>query len=126
MKTVRRFGGRPQTLRDRIPVLISFERDRYKEFEQQCIEGKISVSEGVRRLLEQELEKKAEGEVNPLNIIYHKQAEKPLQTDLTQWIQMVHENKDNTQMLIKIENISKACANTARSYIKQGSWRLMK
>lgn len=82
-------GGRPQLLHDRVPMLISFERDRLREFEEQCSNAKISVSEGVRQLVEQELEKKELGEsqgANPCNLRYTVNTEKPLQSDLRQWI----------------------------------------
>lgn len=51
-------GGRPQLLHDRVSRLISFERDRLELFEQRCDASKISVSEGIRLLVERELKKK--------------------------------------------------------------------
>jgi hypothetical protein len=67
-------------------MLISFERDRLHEFEEQCNKDKISVSEGIRRLVEQELEKKELGECNPANIHYGIVENKPLQSDIRYWL----------------------------------------
>jgi hypothetical protein len=68
-------------------MLISFERDRLREFEEQCTEANISVSEGVRQLVDQELEKKAEGECpNPCNISYITYSNKSSQSDLRDWL----------------------------------------
>lgn len=55
-------GGRPQLLHDRVSRLISFERDRLEEFEQRCDMAEISVSEGIRLLVERELKIKKRGE----------------------------------------------------------------
>lgn len=61
---------RPKLIHEEVSKIHCFERDRYKEFEQLCKDEKISVSEGLRILIERELEKKAEGEdrTNPLNL----------------------------------------------------------
>ena len=78
--------GRPSHLRNPKQTPIILERDRLAEFKELCQEQGLSVSEGIRQLIEGELEKKVIGGVNPLNITYHKQAEKPLQMGLDHWI----------------------------------------
>ena len=85
-------------MHDRISMLISFERDRLREFEQQCDEQKISVSEGVRQLVEQALEKNVESDLNPLNLSYNKQENKPLQTDLIQWFSHVDQTTEQNEL----------------------------
>jgi len=73
-------------------MLVSFERDRLREFEEYCTQSKISVSQGVRELLEEFLEKKALGESrepNPCHIsyiTYTTHQEKPSQSDLRDWL----------------------------------------
>lgn len=85
MKERNRLGGRPSILHDRTQMLVSFERDRLREFEEYCIENRISVSQGLRELLEEFLEKKGLGESrepNPCHITYTNGKQKPFQLTL--------------------------------------------
>lgn len=62
---------RPKLLHEQVSKIHSFERGRYIEFEELCKEQDVSVSEGLRLLIERELEKKVKGEIvepNPLNL----------------------------------------------------------
>lgn len=84
----------------------------------------ISFSEFVVACLkEQVAQKKATASevmsLDAINIICRRQEDKPIQLDLTQWIDTVHQHKANTIMLTQIERISTSCAATARSYINQ-------
>src|SRR5262245_19173664 len=84
---------RPKVIHEEVSKIHCFERDRYLEFEQLCKNEKISVSEGLRILIERELEKKAEGEerTNPLNLpnskyTYVLNPKKDLQSDIRQFM----------------------------------------
>lgn len=81
--------GRPSTLHEPITKIIMVERGRLDEFALLCREKGISVSEGMRQLVEQELEKNAIGESNPIRIRYGLEENKPFQTDLTPWLEHV-------------------------------------
>jgi hypothetical protein len=54
--------------RDRTQVLISTERDRFKEFQQLCDKESKSVSLKLKEMIEQELEKNVMGLHNPIAI----------------------------------------------------------
>lgn len=72
MKTRYSRAGRPQQLHDRTSMMVTFERDRLREFEEQCQKHGVSVSEGIRQLIEEDLEKKELGDrrsnYDPLNL----------------------------------------------------------
>ena len=87
--------GRHKLLHEQVSRMHSFERDRYREFEQLCKEKDVSVSEGLRMLIEGELEKKVKGDLvepNPLNLprntidTYVCNPKNPSQSDLREWL----------------------------------------
>ena len=79
----------------------------------------ISFSEYVFALLEAEARKKVEGSESPINVFYGIPENKPLQTDLTQWIQTVHDSKNDVTMLTRIAKIGHALEITANDYIRR-------
>jgi hypothetical protein len=105
-KRKNKLGGRPQIMHDRTQMMISFERDRLKEFEEYCIENKMSVSQGLRELLEEFLEKKELGQLNPLNIPYTNDKQKPFQLTLEACMDELQRVKDNPERVNIIEGIS--------------------
>jgi hypothetical protein len=102
----------------RTTITVNAELDILKEIKELCEKERKSLSEKINELFIEELEKKVVGCKNPLNVSYNQQEEKPLQTDLTQWIDAVHYYKDNNVMLSHIEKIGTAVAATARSYLR--------
>lgn len=116
-----RLGGRPHIMRDRTQMLVSFERDRLLEFEEYCIENKISVSQGLRELLEEFLEKNAERPTNPLNLQYSK--EQPIQTDLLSFMEQIpriQEQKTLNKMLGQCQAIKAIINKRSMELYKQG------
>lgn len=63
---------------ERVAKTLNFESRVYSDFEKLCIEERIYPSHKLQELMIGELEKKGVGLVDPLNIRYRKQAEKPL------------------------------------------------
>ena len=96
--------GRHKLLHEQISRIHSFERDRYKEFSELCKEQEVSVSEGLRNLIEKELEKKALGasrEANPCNISYITnitESKNYFQSDLMQWVSHVDEVTEQNEL----------------------------
>jgi hypothetical protein len=93
MKRNVREVGRPNTLRHPIHLNVIFEEDRVNDFRQMCHDNEISFSEGLRQLMEQELEKKEVGELpNPLglpkpsNSYITNITQKPFQTDIREFM----------------------------------------
>jgi hypothetical protein len=74
---------------ERVTKTLNFESRVYSDFEKLCTEERTYPSHRLQELMVGELEKKGVGAMDPLNIRYHKQEEKPLQTDLTQWLDIV-------------------------------------
>jgi hypothetical protein len=73
----------------------------------------------------EELQKKALGvgsEPNPLKLVSYllnnEQENKPSQSDIRDWMETVHQHKDDNIMLTRIVSISQAMAATANSYIR--------
>lgn len=90
--------------RQRQPVTLSVEKDRWKDFEDLCDKERKSISLKVAEMLEEELQKNALGvarEPNPLNIhTYVHPQEKPLQTGLDRWIKRT----DAIQEIQRVDN----------------------
>lgn len=67
-------------------MTLSVEKDRWKDFEELCYKERKSVSLKIAEMLEEELEKKALGESNPIRISYGTEKEKPSQSDIRIWL----------------------------------------
>jgi len=98
---------------------LNFEEHIFSEFEELCKEENIYPSHKLQKLMIGELEKKVVGNPNPLNVSYGKAEEKPLQTDLTQWIDQVHQAKDDSDMLNVFEGMGRNIMVTAKHYLAQ-------
>lgn len=116
---------RRKEYRNRQPVTLSVEKDRWKDFEELCDKERKSVSLKIAEMLEEELEKKALGGQNPINISYGKQQEKPFQSDLTAWfghVDTVNEhqelNKLKGQALALCKRVDKRSMELYRNGIK--------
>ena len=64
--------GRPREIKGGgVAMTLYLNQSRVDDFRKLCNEVGISVSEGLRQLMEQELEKKEQGLSNPINISYN-------------------------------------------------------
>lgn len=91
---------RRKEYRDRQPVTISLEKDRYKDFTDLCDRERKSISLKFSEMLEEELQKNVIGECNPIRISYGEEQEKPFQTDLTPWLERVNTIESQKELLV--------------------------
>jgi hypothetical protein len=110
--------------RERQSVLISFERDRYKDFIDLCDRERKSVSLKINEMLEEELEKNATGEVNPIRIRYReKQQNKFSQSTLDDWLSQIQQVAHDELALNMLAGQHKHAYLTADFYWKEAKKR---
>lgn len=99
---------RRKEYRERWPVTLSVEKDRWRDFEDLCDKERKSLSLKISEMLEKELQKNAFGEETPIKIRYGKGKNNPFpfQMRLDAWttrVAAVENIKDMDAQLI--ENI---------------------
>lgn len=102
---------------------LNFETDRYKEFQDLCWSERKSVSEKIDEMITETLEKKVMGSQNPINVSYGEEQEKPLQLDLTQWIdhvEQVQEQKELSRLMGVTQALSKCINKRSKDLYLQG------
>lgn len=72
--------------RTRTTITVNAELDILKDIKELCEKERKSLSEKINELMIGELEKKALGDYTPINVSYNKAEEKPLQSDIRQWL----------------------------------------
>ena len=108
--------GRPREVKGGgTAMTFYFNQARIDDFRKLCDEIGISVSEGLRQLMEQELEKNEVGAINPTNIQYGlRQYKNSVDVTLEKFIDMTDARK--LAESIPIENRSMAFKNTQKVY----------
>ena len=91
---------RRKDYRDRQPVTISLEKERYRDFTDLCDKERKSISFKFSEMVEEELQKNAVGEVNPIRIRYVEEQNKPIQTDLMPWLERVDAIESQKELLM--------------------------
>jgi seryl-tRNA synthetase len=113
--------------RERQSVLISFERDRYKDFIDLCDRERKSVSLKINEMLEEELEKNVIGEANPIRIRYEEkqQQNKFSQSTLDDWLSQIQQVAHDELALNTLAGQHKHAYLTANFYWKEAKKRKM-
>jgi hypothetical protein len=83
---------------NRLPILISVEKDRWRDFQELCDRERKSYSFKLNELMEDELEKNAIGVCNPIKIRYGKEQHKPIQTELIAWFSVVDTTTEQNEL----------------------------
>lgn len=106
--------GRPPSLRNPVTVNIILEKDRMDEYKQILKERGLNLSEGIRRMIETQLQKNVEGSDIP-NLL----PVTPTESDVNQWIQLVHNHKEDNIMLTRCVDVAKAVISTGNDYLRK-------
>jgi hypothetical protein len=117
--------GRPNLLRNPVHVNIILEKDRMNEYKELLRERGFNLSEGIRKLIETQLQKNVEGSEIPIlsngQTEYNQVEQKPFECGLLLWYE--HITKIDSQQEL---NIIKGQAVTLSKKVDLRSMELYK
>ena len=117
-----------QEYSERVVKMLNFESRIYSDFAKLCAEEKVYPSHKIQEMMIAALQKKVEGEPNPLNLrgeIHTYISSKPKKPSLDDWITEIQEVANDENALNMLAGQHKKAEQTATFFWKEAKKRRM-